>query len=837
MKSVYSFILLFIILDSASVTYAQNGISTIDSAYRVDDEGPYHNQTNDEVESIPISSLLTASRDPFLSNVSFQFSFRPYSFRGYESSTRSFFINHTPMDNLRKGSSLPILFSLPNFLRNRQQITIGVSTSTSIWGNIAIGIDLNTTNVISKKMYQINIGYSNRNGYRIRANYISGINAKHIYYTASVDGQYIKEGMMPGTFYKRLNAFFSLYKLIGWKHILSLQILVNPQYSGLASSATKELFNITGSRLYNANWGWFHTEKKNASIYESFLPTLLFSYQYDISARHSLSYSLAYTLGYQSISGIDYMQAPNPNPSYYRYLPSFQTNIVEQNRLLNRYQQNPTLLQINWDRLYEVNQSNTTAMGHHSLYIIGNRVAQIKKLSTAMVYHFNKNYFDIHVGSFYQSQWEQCFKRVKDLLGGDYWIDWNVFAKQAFPNNSNAYQSNMLTPNRIVKVGDHYGYNYVAYIQQLFLWMNATYSFKKIDMYIAPFISHTQMYRKGYYQNGLFPDASLGKSPIYTFLNVGSKGSFIYKINGIHYMSIGGFYITQAPYFDNLFISPTIRNATQTPQSEIKYGGEISYYVHSNKVKTRLTCFYTQIKNQIDVLRYYDDDVHNYVNYVLSNISKEYMGVELGLEYNITASWALNSSFAMGNYIYKNRMRAEVVLDNSNDPIRSPELVYTNKMAVPNTPQTLANIGIRYSSPAYWWTSVCANFCDRIWSGFNPIRRTSRAIDNIADNNGYVNDENNKRIQSIIEQTRLPMQIVVNWLAGYSLKIPKQWVKRRMFASVYASIQNLLNNTNLIYSAYEQYRFDFNTKNINTFPLLYQNGLGIVYNLQLMVSF
>ncbi len=52
---------------------------------------------------------------------------------------------------------------------------------------------------------------------------------------------------------------------------------------------------------------------------------------------------------------------------------------------------------------------------------------------------------------------------VDDLLGGEYWVDIDQFAERDFEDPVLA-QSDLNNPNRIARVGDVFGYDYDANI-------------------------------------------------------------------------------------------------------------------------------------------------------------------------------------------------------------------------------------------------------------------------------------------------------------------------------------------------------------------------------------
>ncbi|PCI04785.1 MAG: hypothetical protein COB77_07575, partial [Gammaproteobacteria bacterium] len=66
-------------------------------------------------------------------------------------------------------------------------------------------------------------------------------------------------------------------------------------------------------------------------------------------------------------------------------------------------------------------------------------------------------------------------------------------------------------------------------------------------------MTNTQYQREGIYQNGGFPDNSLGRGDQLTFTGIGAKGGITYKVTGKHLVDVNAGYITRAPSLRNTF--------------------------------------------------------------------------------------------------------------------------------------------------------------------------------------------------------------------------------------------------------------------------------------------
>jgi hypothetical protein len=798
------------------------------------------NELND-VGNQNISSLLTAGRDPFYNAATFNFSAMRFHVRGYEADYTSVYINGIPIDNLDNGY-IPsgLLGGLNDVFRNRD-VNIGVRYNTFAFGDIG-----NTTNIdvrAAKQKPQTNISYaySNRSyDHRLLFTHSTGLNKKGWAFTISGSWRYASEGYVPGTYFNGYSWFAAIDKKLGQRQILSFIAFNATSESGRQSTATQETFELSGSHYYNPSWGYQNGKKRNANISSSKQPVVILTHDFRISNKTDLTTSLAYIFGESSYAALDWYNAPDPRPDYYRYLPSYyKDDPYQQQQVANNLMNNQEAMQINWDNLYNINRSNTstvynangidsnTVTGNRSYYIQGERVTDTKRIIFNSVLNSRlSNHVDLTAGESYQSTNNNYFQRVKDLLGGSFWLDINQFAQRDFPTDNSAYQNDLNHPDRIVKTGDKYGYNYNIKINKAAVWSQLVFKFSHIDFFVAGEGSQTIFNRIGNVKNGLFPDNSYGKSTPNVFYNYAVKGGVTYKLNGRNYLYVSSAWLTRPPYYEDAYISSRTRDLEQDSlQSEAVQTIEGGYILNAPKLKIHLVGYYTQTKHGFNVLSFYHDDYQDFVNYALSNIGKLYFGGEFGFESNIARNISITGAAAIGRYYYNSRQKAVITADNT-AAILDTETVYSNNYRIPSTPQEAYSFSISYRSPKFWFVSVTANYFDYIWLDFNPVRRTMSATENL--------DPKSNTYYEVIAQQQLPPQSTLDAFAGYSWRIPHTYIgsgfkRKALYLSFYAGINNILNNQNMTASAHEQLRYDYSTSDISKFPPKYSYAYGLNY--------
>jgi hypothetical protein len=109
--------------------------------------------------------------------------------------------------------------------------------------------------------------------------------------------------------------------------------------------------------------------------------------------------------------------------------------------------------------------------GLRAHYVLEERVAGLQRVSVQTVYNtrFN-NGLSFTGGGSVQLQQTHYYKKINDLLGAEYSVDWNQFAERDFPDNPVAIQNDLEHRNRIIRVGDIYGYDYLVNTNKMSTW-------------------------------------------------------------------------------------------------------------------------------------------------------------------------------------------------------------------------------------------------------------------------------------------------------------------------------------------------------------------------------
>lgn len=763
-----------------------------------------------EEGSTEVGGLLTASRDPFNNAAGYVFSTSRFSPRGYDSQYGMQLLNGVPMNDLNNGYSVWSLWGgLNDVVRNQATSETMEPISAGFGG---VGLSNNVLTRASQYGAQRRLTYSNSNRtYSNRAMMTLTTGEMRGGWSLALSlGRRWGNGLysyVRGQHYDAYSYFLSLEKRLNAQHSLGLTAFAAPTRRGVASASTQEAYALVGSNFYNPNMGRQGGKWRNARERSNHEPILQLSHYFNsLDKKLTVNTTLSYRFGFNSYSSLNWYNAPDPRPDYYRYMPSYFTRMADPEaqdyETAGIYEElwlsDPNTRYIDWDKIYQVNRGNNRntydasgnliASGRKALYMIENRHNDQKELALASTASWIISpHFTLDAGFNLRHNDTDNYAEVGDLLGADYLHDIDKFAERDFGGDHDRIQIDLNHPDRIVRKGDRFGYSYRSLTNRYQVWANAKYTHRAYDAYLALSLTHTDIQRDGAYRRGLFPDNSYGKSDKLNFLDLGVKAGLTYKISGRHYLVANGAYIEQAPNFVNVFTSPRTRNSHITvPERERILSADLSYVVRLPWLRGRVTAFYTRIADKARTMSFYDDTQASFSNYALSGIATRHIGLESGFEAKLTPTLSATMALALGQYQYDSNPEYIQTIDNSNQII-DKDVVYWKGLNISGTPQTAATLGLTYRAPWYGTFGINANYFGRNYISMSPVVRTDRGRSEL--DARYILPE------------RLRDGFTVDLFAGYSWRI-----KRDVFLRFNLSVNNVLNNKRLPSSGYEQLR-------------------------------
>ena len=739
-----------------------------------------------------ISGLLSSSLDVFQRTAAFEFSASFFKLRGLDSDNGTILINGIEMNKIFNGRPEWNNWGGLNDMMRKQELSNGLQPSNYTFGGV-----LGTTNINSRASNfseggQITYSSSDRSyTNRMMVSYATGMMKDGWSMAFMLSRRWGNEGFQDGTFYDANSFFASIEKKINDKHSINFTSIYAPNRRGKSSPNTQEVYDLKGIK-YNEYWGYQDGEKRNSRVKNVEEPILMLNHFWDITSKTSLNTNVAYQFGEIGNSRIDNSGGANPSPAYYQNLPSYALADPDGPDYATAYELEQNFLnngQLDWNRLYDANVTNNIN-GISSAYALYEDRNDDKLLTVNSI--LNSQITDrilINASVNYKKLKSENFGEIIDLLGSST----GVLNIDAFDN----YQFDAQNPNRIIAEGEKYRYNYNLYANVLSGFAQAQFKYNKIDFYLSGTVSNTTYQREGLWEHSRFPGAgSFGKGDELSFTGFGGKGGFTYKISGKHLIDVNGGYITRAPALRNTFSnSRENHNIVRNIDEEKITTVDASYIFRSPIVKAKVTGFYSTTEDANEVGFFFadglsgddieDNDTSAFVQEILQGVNKRNIGVELGIEAQVTTTIKLKGATSVGEYIYDNNPDLYLTSANFTSPAGSISYGQANlkNYKVAGGPQRAYSIGFEYRDPDYWWFGATSNFFTNTYLDINTLTRTSNFY---LDADGLpFNDYDPELATQLLKQERFDDYMVVNLVGGKSWKIDDY------FVGFFASVGNL----------------------------------------------
>ncbi|MCR5549897.1 MAG: hypothetical protein K6F40_03030 [Bacteroidales bacterium] len=775
-----------------------------------------------------VPGLLHSSQDVYTNNTSYTFGIAYFRNRGLDNRYRSVCLNGFSANSLVTGRASYSQWGGLNHIFRYPEALTNLAAPTFIFGDADGGVNYNLRASNFRKQIRASYSLTNRTySNRLILTGATGVTKNGWSVVGSLSARFGNAlSYVEGTTYNSFGGFLAVEKKLNSENWLNLSAFASHTSRGMQSNSVQEAYDLLNDHYYNANWGWYNGKQRNARVRTVCEPVILLTHTYvPKSNKLNLTTTVATTFGRNNTTSLNWYDAPDPRPDYYRYLPSYQISNGDTNGfyndILNYWTSNDqSYTQVNWDKLYEVNQL-AALQGKRAQYMVENRiydhiqVGGSSNLAADLTEHIK-----LTAGIDIRGMKQKNYKTIDDLLGGLYWLDVDKFSEGDFPDDYNIQHNDLNHMNDTLHEGDVFGYNYDYHIYTQRAWAAALFTYNHLEFHLGGQIGGTEFWRTGQMRNGRFQDESYGNSEKRAFLEGAGKLGITYKINGRNYLMLNGLAESIAPSVLNAFVAPRIRNKyVENLQNEKVYAADLSYILKYPAIKMRLTAYFTQIMDATRLISFYHDDFASMVNYSISGIDQRHLGVELGLEVKLGSMFSLILAGNYGDYRYSDRADVTMNAENGTDIEGDVErTVYWKNFHVSGTPQAAGTIGLKFNHN-YWWVNINANYFDKIYCDLNPERRTTGATGPL-----YYSDPD--LYHRIADQTRMKGQFTLD------ASVSKSWrIKHKYNIGFNLSVTNLLNNKNLVTTAWEQYRFDYTNYNVDKFGNKYYYAFGTTFYL------
>lgn len=665
-------------------------------------------------------TILFGANDVFTDVAGYGFSAIRFKNRGYNSETQDVYLAGIPMNDAITGYSPFSLWSGLNEAMRSKDTMIGMDTA-----DYGVGRYNGITN-ISSMPYDVRKGMrmsilTNSALYRLRlmATYGSGQLDNGWSYAVNVSARLGGNDWVEGVYYRSFAYYAGASKKFNDEHRLSLVTFATPGQRGAQNASTQEVYDLMGDNMYNSNWGYQNGKVRNSRVRKTFEPITVLKYEYTPSDDFKAAATILYRGGYNGYTALDWYDAMDPRPDYYRNLPSYayledeDYNRVNEEKAewmrlawTDRSSDFVNYQHLNWDRLYNVNYNNPEG---RSKYALEERRVDQRDLNFALTanWRVNEN-FKLDAGLNAKINRSENYKLMNDLLGGDYYLNIDSFAERDFASNEALVQNDLdyfLANGEAEKIvtNGKYGYDYLAQIRRVKFWITGNYKQGGFSVNAAGTAGYESFWREGLVRKGLFAGlddngneisyngtvltsydengnviTSKGKSAVSRFFTYSAKLALAYEFGGGHRVSANVGYFNDAPTFNQSFVSARTRNTLVSDLQTVKtFSSDVNYQFTGNGYSLRLTGFYTKIMDQTDVMSFYDDSQQSFTNFAMTGIDQRHAGIEFGVKVPLPVEGLSASGVvSWGEYIYTSNPHMVQTVDNSAEIIRDEDVPY-----------------------------------------------------------------------------------------------------------------------------------------------------------------
>ncbi|MBR1426154.1 MAG: carboxypeptidase-like regulatory domain-containing protein [Paludibacteraceae bacterium] len=448
---------------------------------------------DDEGKSQEQGASFSASQDVFNNTTSFAWSNARYRNRGYLQTYEQNYINGLSFNSAERGQfNFSAMGGLNDASRNKDVIN-NIEANDFTFGGLGKATNYLMNASRFAQGWKVGLAGTNRN-YKaaVRATYATGMLPSGWAFVGQLAyrfSPYIdNKGIIgEGIRYNSFGFFFAGEKVWENGNRLNLVVFGAPTERGQSGAVTQEVYDLTGSINYNPYWGYQNGEVRNSRIVHSFDPTAIATFDWKINNDNLLKFGLGYHYSWYSNSALQFFNAPNPAPDYYRNMPSFlwdgQIVAANSDQLYDMKGNNPTgahypygnfigadlngypmgsghvgndgqvlgpsidvntynalvnlwqtrdnqATQINWDLLYMSNLANNHNDPSASARYIQERRHNDIHEGIANINYTNTQFRNLKITAGLDARLSQGvhFKTIDDLLGGNQLIDVDPFA-------------------------------------------------------------------------------------------------------------------------------------------------------------------------------------------------------------------------------------------------------------------------------------------------------------------------------------------------------------------------------------------------------------------------
>jgi hypothetical protein len=246
-------------------------------------------------------------------------------------------------------------------------------------------------------------------------------------------------------------------------------------------------------------------------------------------------------------------------------------------------------------------------------------------------------------------------------------------------------------------------------------------------------------------------------------------------------------------------------------RNERVFSSEAGLQYETTWVKANVSGYFSRINDATEWQQFFDDDACSFTYVSMTDIQKEYYGLEWGLKFKVSPSFSIKTLGTVSDA--KNVNNANVVYMKSTEGTYHQDIVFNKNMREGGTPLTALNLTLSYNAKG-WFIDVMGNYYDRIYLSYSPSYRYGSTLLNRQksyENSGIIEEKvfdtnasgEKVLLESAVAQAKGSGGFMLDLSIGKSIRMKKGQL------SVNFSVTNLLNNRTLVTGGFEQSRSNY----------------------------
>lgn len=771
-------------------------------------------------------TIVNSNTDIYASQVGYLFSPARFRYRAFDQKYNEVYLNGLLLNDMESGQfRYSQVGGLNNMTRN-QEFALPFESNNFAMSGMGGSNNYNFRPSAMPVGHRLTVSGANRN-YTLRGmySYSSGLSEKGWAFTGNVSYRWARNGYVEGTFYNSLSYFLAVQKVMG-NHSLSLSTWGNPTERSTQGAATDEVYWLANNRYYNPYWGYQNGKKRNSRVVNDFAPSAILTWDWNFNENSKLTTSFFGKYSMYKSTKLNYNNADNPHPNYWKNLPSSYYDVWYGNNDSYRTEQayedwktsydywraSKANRQINWDRLYYANK-NTAAQGGDAMYYIQAKHNDNLMFSLASTFnHQIDKDKKFNVGVIAATNKAMHYQTMEDLLGASQFHNVNTYIiSDKYTAASPEAQYDLNHPNAVVKEGDRFGYDYNLFINKGKLWTSYTENFGPLNYTVAARLGYTSMQREGKMRNGLAANNSFGKSKTAEFVDGGFKFGSNLTLGRGNVLTLGVGYEHRAPEARAAFMSPEVNNDfVQGLKNERIFSTELGYMYENSWLHLNLKGYYSRMTNVSDWQNFYNDDTNSFIYVSMTDMNKSYYGAELGAKFTLTSFLDVKLIGTISEAKITNNSKlcymesTSATLHGTGQEGENYDYIHNKGMRDSGTPLTALSLGVSYYQKG-WFIDLNCNYYDRIYLSYSPNYRFDENIKRRNDvmkalDRPIINDVTGEIIPGALDQAKGHGGFMLDGSIGRSIYL------KHGSLSINLMVQNILNNRNIVTGGYEQSR-------------------------------